>query len=298
MTCGHCCSAFEGTISQYRHHRYEGNKAYCSRLCRFAAAPKPPLNGKPRPILKGICEHCKSPFESKTAKFFCTLRCYVSSTRFKSHYRTIAAEGSRKNAILARAKGRELRACIHCQSQFEVIKSSPKKFCARLCMRRWLAGRFDRWIASPRSIALPQNYDEFLSSDALPCLVEECVWVGAHLSIHMNQAHGVPAAEFKRAAGFNIHSGIISAPLQEALSSRDKVGVALSPPVTSLGGKPNTYRSLEGREHRAKAMAVLLATAIRPQRVCAGCGATFQQSTPCGRTKYCSIACRSKHARY
>ena len=83
-----------------------------------------------------------------------------------------------------------------------------------------MAKRFDRWIANPQTLALPQAYDEFLTGEELPCLVEGCNWRGQWLSLHMNYTHGVPADEFKRAAGFNLKSGIISGPMREALAQR------------------------------------------------------------------------------
>ena len=298
MLCGHCGTGFDGPFSQFKHVHYEGKKTYCSKLCRYANAPKPPLHGKPRPVINGICEQCQKPFSSKTAKFFCSLRCYLASNRCKVNYLKNAAEGSRRAAVLSRARGRELRACVNCESSFEVIKSSRKKFCTRICMRRWLEKRFDRWIASPQGIALPQNYDEFLSAEILPCLIEECSWSGANLSVHMNLAHGVTAAELKRAAGFNLSSGIISAPLQETLSRRQKVGVAIVPTPTKSKGIHNGYQSLEGREHSAKARALALGVVPRPIRLCIGCGTQFEQSTPFGRAKYCSIKCRRQHASY
>ena len=75
-------------------------------------------------------------------------------------------------------------------------------------------------------IALPQAFDEFLTSDVLPCLVEGCDWKGHHLSMHMNQTHGVTAENFKKLAGFNLGSGIVSAPLHQHYCERDHVGIA------------------------------------------------------------------------
>jgi hypothetical protein len=157
-----------------------------------------------------------------------------------------------------------------------------------------MAKRFDRWIANPQSLALPQAYDEFLNSEELPCLVEGCNWRGNWLSLHMNFAHGVRADEFKRAAGFNLHSGIISPSLRDALAQRPQ---ALSPGHgESLGGASERshvqgYQSLEGREHREKAMALVRAE-FGPTRVCKGCGQTFTQRTPSGRALFCSVPCR------
>jgi hypothetical protein len=116
------------------------------------------------------------------------------------------------------------------------------------------------------------------------------------LALHMNQAHGVPRDEFKRAAGFNLKSGIISADLAEVLQGRERTGVALpSFDRTGLSPTPSTrnYRSLEGKEHMAKARALLMAEP-GPMHTCRQCGKEFRQSTPTGKTLYCSTRCRSK----
>lgn len=299
LFCSHCNVEFDGSYSQYKHFKYENRKTYCSSICRFAAAPKPPINGKRRLLIEAICEQCNKPFASKTAKFFCSLKCYTQSKRFRNHYLKIAANGSAVSAERSRAKGREIRHCLHCGDGFEVIKSGRKKFCNRLCMRHYLNARFDRWIANPQSIALPQNYDEFLSMEDLPCLIDGCGWRGMHLTIHMNTAHGIPAREFKRAAGFNMQSGIIGSSLQEVLSARAKVGVAVQQFQFDEKKQPiyTSYKSLEGAEHSAKARALLLQNS-GPERQCIGCGNKFTQSTIFGRAKYCSIDCRRKNSRY
>ena len=94
----------------------------------------------------------------------------------------------------------------------------PRRFCSRPCFREWNAKRFDRWFATPESLALPQGYDEFLTKKSLPCLVHGCDWVGDNLSIHMNHAHGICADEFKRLAGFNKGTGVVSPSTSRKLS--------------------------------------------------------------------------------
>ena len=56
--------------------------------------------------------------------------------------------------------------------------------------------RYDRQIASPDKLQLPQGYDGCLDREQLNCLVDGCGWVGKHLSTHMNIAHGIKADEF------------------------------------------------------------------------------------------------------
>ena len=57
-----------------------------------------------------------------------------------------------------------------------------KKFCSKDCRRLHYAERFDRWVANPETLALPQCYDEFLMQEELPCLIDGCEWKGKHLA--------------------------------------------------------------------------------------------------------------------
>ena len=108
------------------------------------------------------------------------------------------------------------------------------------------------------------------------------------------------ADEFKRAAGFNLGTGVIAKPLAEALRERIAVGVAagmddnarvaaLALSQKSLAGNYIRYKSLEGREHAKKSRSML---GPGPQRICAGCSTVFQQSPPMGKALYCSRDCR------
>jgi hypothetical protein len=105
--------------------------------------------------------------------------------------------------------------CLKCGKEFHARESERKKYCNEICRRQYMAERFDRWIASPETIALPQNYDEFLTQEKLPCLVDGCNFEGHKLSLHMNLTHGVTEREFKKLAGFNLSSGITSLPLKK-----------------------------------------------------------------------------------
>jgi len=111
----------------------------------------------------------------------------------------------------------------------------------------------------------------------------------------MNQVHGVPAREFKRAAGFNLGTGVITSQLSQTLSERSNVGVALGPhPIDYLDGfRPTTkgYTSLEGREHHIKSRLLLIGYP-GPTRKCQHCKKEFQQATVFGHAKFCSIKCR------
>ncbi len=158
-----------------------------------------------------------------------------------------------------------------------------------------MAKRFDRWIANPQTMALPQCYDEFMTVDELPCLIEGCGWVGRHLGTHVQLAHGILADDFKRAAGFNLSTGLVGAELHKLLveintGKGDRERVIAAGEISNRHGLRGYYSS-EASEHHAKARAL---AGNGPQRTCRGCGAIFQQSTPFGLAKYCTIECRER----
>jgi hypothetical protein len=231
-------------------------------------------------------------------KIFCDMKCYIASPGFKK----MIAENCLNNAAKATGNTPEgytptYKNCIECGTEFKTKPSSNSKYCSKMCYRKYMTKRFDRWIASPQKIALPQAFDEFLTSDVLPCLVEGCDWKGHHLSGHMNQTHGVTARNFKKLAGFNLGSGIVSAPLHAALCERDIVGVAIDGSrfhgyLSGVEQKRTQYKSLEGKEHRAKTNSLKNETEEKPLRVCTGCGVEFRQSCHFGRKLFHSIECR------
>ena len=299
LTCDACGKQFHGTPSQRNHLKYgESKKSYCSKACQNSNQ-----NKHLRKPLSGPCPTCGVMFKSRGTKekIFCTMACYTASPGFKER---IAAE-CLKNAAKSRGVSPTnwepfIATCIECDKKFRDKPGNKAKFCTQICYRKYMSKRFDRWIASPQEVALPQAFDEFLTSEILPCLVKGCDWKGHHLSLHMNQAHGVPADHFKRLAGFNLGSGIVSLPLHESLCDRDLYGVAKADVrnmyLSNGPQKQKTmYKSLEGKEHRAKTRALQNETEPKPMRICVGCGVTFQQSTIFGETKYHSIACREAH---
>lgn len=205
---------------------------------------------------------------------------------------------------MAQRRGQDVD-CLECGQSFyqkPACKTArAKKFCCRVCYRSYAAKRFDRYVANPESMALPQCYDEFLDRDELRCLIEGCDWHGLHLSIHMNQTHGIRADELKRAAGFNLGTGVVARPLAERLQARSLRGVGvlrdldawmLGQAVLQQKGYIR-YKSLEGREHQYKARALL--SGPGPERQCKGCGKVFQQTSVFGRTLYCTFQCRDYH---
>lgn len=297
LTCGHCAAIFKGSDSQAWKVKYEKKVVYCSTTCRHAAM----RNKLSTPIPnRGPCKTCGKEFFSRTAKIYCSLDCYVKSDQFKAHTqdmreKALAPEVRRKMAETR--KHGEVVHCLECNKEVYQKRSRKRKFCSTSCYRSYLAKRFDRWVANPEGMALPQCYDEFLDRDVLPCVVEGCDWKGRHLTLHVNQVHGIRQDEFKRAAGFNLSTGVISRPLAQLLQQRPTQGVArapVSPEVLELARAalrraPMKYKSAEGREHAKKARVI---AGPGPERVCMGCGLVFRQTSPFGRALYCSIECR------
>jgi hypothetical protein len=246
----------------------------------------------------GPCPTCGKMFESRYPKRFCSMNCYVGSPEHKAAGKLAMEAAWRKQTAKPDHEryNREHRHCLECDKDFAVQPAKRKKFCSHACYRVYMAKRFDRWIANPQRIALPQAYDEFLTSEELPCLVAGCEWVGQNLSCHMNLAHGVPADEFKRAAGFNLSTGVVSLPTHQALVDRavDYASYGMAALATvraSTAGMTRRYRSKEAGEHFHKARAM---AGGGPTRVCDGCGKPFVQSTPYGRAKFCTTTCRDR----
>jgi len=240
-------------------------------------------------------------FKSKTSKLYCSIDCYINSEQFKevskkARKKSLSAEARRKQAEKNRTG--EWVECLNCGQNVYSKPSKRKKYCSQACYRAYLARRFDRWVANPEEIALPQCYDEFLDKEELSCIVEGCDWHGRHLSLHVNLCHGAPCSDFKRAAGFNLGTGVISRGLRESYSNRSLEGVAKDP-AAFLADAPECtsaqdYKSLEGKEHRKKARAILNQE-LGPLRWCRFCNAQFRQSTPFGKAIYCSVECRNKY---
>lgn len=312
LECGHCAAKFKGSDSQARKVKYEKRVVYCSSICLSAAISKKAREQAVREgkqlrkgVLAGPCKTCGQMYESRIDKMFCSMDCYVKSEQFREMQSKYWAPSDAVRAkISAKLKKGEDVPCLECGTEFyqkQPSKGRPaRKFCNTTCYRAHLAKRFDRWVANPEGMALPQCYDEFLDREELACVVDGCDWKGKHLTLHMNQAHGVRADEFKRASGFNLSTGVIARPLAEALRERVARGVAagmdddaraaaLELAQEAVVTNPIRYQSLEGREHAKKSRAIL---GPGPQRTCKGCGMVFQQSTPMGKALYCSSACR------
>lgn len=301
LICTHCQVSFQGTDSQARKVKYEKAKVYCSSICRSTATSirltKPQLT-------QGPCKTCGKAFSSKRPKTYCSIKCYTSSKQFKDMQAENLAGIRERPTVRSHSKSSSGRPpipkeTIHCR---ECNKETPKTsktraYCSQVCYRAYMAKRFDRHIANPQEISLIQGYDEFLDQDELECIIEGCTWVGKHLSLHINLAHGIQASEVKRAAGFSLSSGIVAKPLAESLRQRELVGVAKNPNTIGLElarlaikNKPKKYRSKETNEHLLKTRSLMIEG---PVRTCLHCGIDFRQSTRFGKTLYCTKECRA-----
>jgi hypothetical protein len=301
LVCAHCKAMFVGTQKQAEHHVYKNSNLFCSSACRGAFLS----NKFKKPIPNSVCKQCNNTFFTRRNNpQFCGIDCYTKSNQFKAMARLAREKSYGAESIAKRAKmlktGAEVE-CLECKQYFYIQLKllGSKKFCSRVCYRSYMDKRFDRQIANPDKMALPQGYDGFLNRLELNCLVEGCEWTGKHLSTHMNIAHGVQAKDFKRAAGFNLNTGVVSKDLSETMSKRAKVGVAVHNPykLENMRKMKNrsvirSYVSNEAKEHRKKAR-IFIGTG--PQRVCKGCNTTFTQSTPMGRAMYCCATCRDAH---
>lgn len=300
LVCRHCGMSFAGTRQQRKHR---GRGSYCSEACRLAGFRK--LQCTPIPN-RGPCPVCKEVFFSRSAKVYCSMACYTRSPQFREMVRNNGAHNQSPEVrakIVASMRTGSTVACVECGKEFYKKRKLMRRFCSRTCYRAYFARRFDRWIANPEEMQLPQCYDEFLDNEELPCLVAGCGWRGRHLSLHVNQTHGCTADEFKRAAGFNLNTGVIARPLAEMLSRRELMGVALLSEVKRaefqvLGrdwlSRPRDYQSFEAHEHRVKA-AHCACESPGPIRQCRQCGELFQQRVRMGRALYCSLACRNRY---
>lgn len=294
LICGHCGVHFEGTASQKRHFRYEKTTPCCSGACRTAY-----FSNKYKKELPayGPCPECGKHFQSKYLKTYCSMACYTKSQIFLQ----MLKENNEKK------KNGKNTHCLQCNKEFYQKRGcasrKAKRFCNQTCYRAYFKDRFDRWVASTESLALPQCYDEFLSKEKLPCLIDGCDWEGVKLGQHANQVHGITAKELKRAAGFNLNTGLIAPSLLEKMQKRNDIANlpedktdALKKANETTKTNPTTYKSLEGREHLMKSIAILRQSRGK-ERVCLHCNNRFIQKYVCGKQLYCSVKCRNAQYR-
>jgi len=281
--CSWCEKDFEITKRAQLGALRAGRSVFCSPRCQSASSRR---KAKGRHTL-GPCPTCGKMFTShRREKIFCCMRCYTSHPSTTERLRSMND-----------AKRSGPKACPHCKKAFQ---HKSNRYCSDACRRKFFAARFDRWVANPEQIALPQNFDEFMAADILPCLIEGCDWHGENLANHVNFAHGISADDFRELVGFNKSTGLIGAALRTKTSERIRAMIEDGTIVPDLHAFDNVDRSaprppqrLEAKEHHLKARAIMAATGPdRPPKPCLQCGRDVAQPT-IGRTLYCSTVCRS-----
>lgn len=199
------------------------------------------------------CPTCLKYFESSKPKKYCCMKCYTSSAEFKERIAKNMSAGREKGKGPARAGN--YRPCDACGKEIYMTATNikrNKKTCSRLCYRKLMASRFDRHIGHIENIAELSNYDEFLAQPVLGCLIDGCNWKGHNLTLHMNLSHGITEEDFKRAAGFNLSTGVVSSVMQSNLCARGNRGGSVNHEVARAARKFE-YFSRESSEHRSKA---------------------------------------------
>lgn len=249
-----------------------------------------------------FCQHCSREFESKNRdRKFCSISCYRSS----DYYREV-----RKKLVEKVSKPKELNTCLNCGKEryLPPHQAKKQKYCNKICGREYMANRFDRYIANPEALALPQNYDEFLTKDELPCLIADCKWRGQNLANHVNRTHGIPRDRLKELGGFNKSSGLVSKKLAKKFSrhartaqriayARHNVEKMLEVHKASNFSSVKKKRTvrLEGKEHAAKAWIERSFEKEELDGKCPACGKAF--TTTMTWQKYCSIKCQQAFLR-
>lgn len=253
IECAECHAVFEPSYKQAHRSLYEPEKRlFCSRVCRRSALARE----RHVPRRQFTCEQCGKLAETKNwdvTRRFCSMKCYTKSDELKERLRQANLDREPVNKIH--------RYCMWCGKEIHARNKGKRKFCSQSCYREDMAERYDRWIANPQNIHNLQGYDEFMTQTELSCLVEGCNWKGEFLGLHVRAAHGIPAREFKRAAGFNYTTGLVGIDLAKKLERRADHLVEMQAKDPSYPGQfppdtnPDKYYSREGREHKAKSMA-------------------------------------------
>lgn len=313
FTCSACGKSFESRDRGQLASSRAGRNVFCGVECR-RAKEREMQRKRPGRHVCGPCPTCGEVFRSRTkGKRFCSLECYTTSDelrqRLAKHSYEIAKDWK----------------CAHCGND----APRKRKFCNDFCRRRYFAERFDRFIANPEDIALPQNFDEFLNRDELPCLIDGCDWVGVKLGQHINITHGIPQEKFKEMVGFNrrtalmgvaareersrimtklIEEGVIEPcafPIQESDRSRGELRLEgrehWRKSIAMSGGQARFIaagiarsKSDEGRKVSSERLKQTIAETPKVKMKCVECGCEYETlETHRGRSKYCSQKCRN-----
>jgi hypothetical protein len=299
LVCYHCKSEFlSADRGQLIRSRDPEARSYCSAVCQVAGSGL--RRRRPLPY-SATCPTCGTQFGSRYQKKFCSMKCYQASPEMQAMLKRNAVPANAARVLKATGvplKPRVEVTCLNCGLKWLAKPSDgSRRYCSQSCYRKYMADRFDRWVASPEAIALPQCYDEFLLQVELPCLVAGCNWVGVHLGGHVNRAHGILAREFKRAAGFNVGSGLCTPAVSQNIAERNHFLGSVGSSRWARGGAPpplvRGYVSQESREHHAKARALKYAEGMAP-RVCLACGAEYVPNRGGVGSKFCTIPCREQ----
>lgn len=309
-TCPHCKALF--TPPYKRRH----GAVYCSQRCysesdqrkaqglKMAEKYLAPIARRRKGTSKygtGICTQCQKEFRSRYAgRRFCSMSCYIASDEFQQRIRrqVVQLQTRSYQAIGLDGPVRLSKPCMECKSEMMVQPKQfqTKKFCSQNCYRLYMAARFDRWIAAPQALALPQGYDEFLTQEKLPCLFNDCDWSGKRLGMHVNSCHGVTASDFKELAGFNRNTALCTADISQMLRPN---GLALAAFWNGPGeaGPATVGRSknirLEGREHLRKGREIQRQQGSAKEGTCRGCGSKIT-ILPLSHRYFCTADCRTR----
>jgi len=283
FNCSTCGSEFKSRDrGQLGSHR-AGRNVFCGKECR-AVMDSEMQQKRPGRHHLGPCPTCGKMFRSRLAdKVYCSLDCYTKSDELLERLKRHNEEKSKEWV------------CLQCG------KDAPRqrKFCDNFCRRRFFAERFDRFIANPEEIALPQNYDEFLNRDELPCLIEGCDWCGEGLAYHVNFHHGITPGKFRELVGFNKTTALMGVSARKSRSEKMKRLIdegVIEPSARFPLEECETHsgpRRLETIEHRHKTNAM-----SRLTLVCIECRQEYSAlAVNSKRSKYCSQKCGNAHRR-
>lgn len=257
-----------------------------------------PIIGKRGPV-RGPCKVCKRIFRSFGARLYCSMDCYTHDPEAMERLRKRSkADAEKRRAAAGLPPGPIKTECRQCGTEV-VAKclSKVRKFCGKTCQRRWYAERFDRWIANPESIALPQNYDEFFTRETLPCPVAGCSWEGKSLGYHVNVAHGVTADRMRELLGCNRKTGLCTPDVSDFRSqlARQLIQDGILAPLAdiSMYRQPRHDVRREGIERQKKVSAELVTTPSGRKLPCRNCGKEVDQML-IGQRLYCDDRCRSE----
>ena len=282
LICSECGLAFKTDKRSQLAAYNAGRNVCCGDECRRNASNKWQRNYKPH--LLGPCKTCGKMFRSRNkGKLYCSLPCYTGSDECRLRLRDSNEEKKLNN---------ECRLCGQ-------ITKKSNKFCGDRCRRTYFRDRFDRFIANPEQIALPQNYDEFLTKEELPCLVDGCDWSGVRLGQHVNLAHGITADQMREIAGFNKTTGLATLSYKEKCSHKMKRMIEdgkISPgDIENCRGVLShpEYRN-EAKEHQQKTIAMNAGKKVDRNVRCRVCGKQVLQPL-CGVAFYCSTICRTRY---